>query len=387
MVTPPNDASELTGRMNAPVRILYVSHTPDFRGSAMSLSQLMTGLDRDEFIPVAAFSKDGPLVRELRSRNISTHVLKKRGFLGTGLIREALNLIGMERINLVHLNSAVPFSKYVGIAARLKRLPVIWHVREDPNGKRVRRLKKWIDLLSNRIIVVSTQLEAAFGRKMGKLVRVYNGVDTDRFSVGVDGAPFRKKFGLPREAFVFGIVGTIEENKGTILFLKAAEVICASESAGSVFFAVIGDGQPEDVDRVHGFLYKRPALAERTVLTGRLGNMPEVMAGIDVLVMASLGENFPRVLIEAMASGKPVVATDVGEVFHIVDDGVTGLVVPKNDAGALASAMTRCLEMRDSLREMGSKAREKVVREFDLRRHVESVQNEYRELFTLHGSI
>ena len=362
-----------------PLRILYVSHTADLKGSAMSLSQLMIGLEKGLFVPVAAFSKDGPLVHEMESRGIKTYVLKKRGLLGTGLIKEVLNLIDKERINLVHLNSAVPFSKYVGVGARLKRLPVLWHIREDPNGKRVRKLKKWISFLSDKILVVSTQLERVF-KKTGKVVKIYNGVDTERFTPEVAGTPFREKFGLPGDAFVFGIVGTIEERKGTILFLRAAEVV--RESEGKIFFAIIGDGLPEDVERVRSFLGEHPALEQRTVLTGRLHNMPEVMSGIDALVLASLSgnENFPRVLIEAMASGKPVIATDVGEVFRIVDNGVTGLVVPEKDVGALAAAMTELLAMRNSLREMGRKAREKATREFTLPRHVESVQNEYTKL-------
>lgn len=364
-----------------PMRILCVSHTADLKGSAMSLTQLMIGLHKSRFMPVALFHKNGPLVREMQSHGIATYVIQKKGFLRVSLIREALDLIKKEGIDLVHLNSAVPFCKYVGIAAWLKGLKVVWHLREDPDGKRVQNLKKWIRLLADRIFVVSTQLERVFSQS-DKVVKVYNGVDTTKFTTNVSGAPFRKRFGLSGEAFIFAIVGSIEENKGTTVFLEAAETIC--QSAGNVFFIVVGHGLPDDVERIHRFLRERPSLQQRTILTGRQENMPEVMAAVDVLVMASLGgnENFPRVLIEAMASGKATIATDVGEVFRIVDDDITGFIVPRNDVAALARAMRTSLEMQDALKEMGRKAREKAVSEFTLEKHVECVQNEYGRLLS-----
>jgi glycosyltransferase involved in cell wall biosynthesis len=335
----------------------------------------MTGLDRKKYIPVAAFSKDGPLAERLPSENIPSFVLKKRGFLGIGLLWEAVALLKDEKVDLVHLNSAVPFCKYIGIAAKIKNIPVIWHIREDPEGKRVKTLKIWISLLSDRIFVVSSDLELYF-KDTGKAMKIYNGVDIEKFRPGMDGSAFRARYGIPPDAFVFGMVGSIEKRKGNIPFLEAARAI--SSISEKSWFVIVGSGLGPDVNEVESFI-KENGLDGRVVLTGRLSDIPEAMAGIDVLVMPSLWEGFPRALIEAMASGKPSIASAVGEVRQIIEDGKTGFIIPKGDITALTNAMKRCIGMGDELAAAGDAAR-KMVAGFTIAKHLEAVQNEYKKI-------
>lgn len=358
-------------------RILYVSHTPALKGSAVSLTQLALGLEPDAYRPTVVFSKPGTLVERLRESGVATCVLSRKGLLGRHLIRDSLRVIDEESIQLVHLNSAVPFCKYVGIAAKLRRLPVVWHIREDPEGERVRRLKKWIRRLSDRILVVSSELEMAF-RGEGRVVKIFNGVNIDAFKPGNDGSPFRERFGIPGSAFVYGIVGTIEERKGTLEFLKAAERLL--EQGLEAWFLVVGDGLPEAERQARDFVKGRRRLEERVVLTGRLAEIPEVMAALDVLVIPSLWEGFPRSLIEAMASGKPAIATDVGEVPWMLEDGRNGFLIPRADREALVRAMRGALEKRDELAELGLQARVKAEREYSMERHVAAVCRVYEEL-------
>jgi len=364
------------------MNILCVSHTPDLKGSAISLSELMKGMDRSLFVPIAAFSKDGPLIPTLKESGIGTHVVKRRGVLRIGTIREALEVIDRDRIDLVHLNSAVSFSKYFGIAARWRGLPVVWHVREDPDGKRVRSLKKWICFLSTRIIVLTTQQERIF-QAGGKVIKVYNGVDTGRFQPNANGAGFRERFDLPEDAFVFGIVGSIEENKGTLNFLKASQLL--RETDGEVRFVVVGSGLSEDIRLVREFVNSDSSLASRTVFTGKLAEMPEVMCGLDVLVVASRWESFPRVILESMACGKPAIAPAVGEIPMIIEAGKTGFLIPDNSVPALREAMLRCLRERNGLPEMGKAALEKARREFTIEAHVRKVEEIYRQVLNLGG--
>jgi L-malate glycosyltransferase len=362
--------------MNGSRNVLYVSHTPALKGSAVSLVQLMLGLDPTRFRPTVVFSKEGFLVDDLKSRGIATEVLSERGWLGWRLVRRAGALMTQAGVDLVHLNSAVPFCKYVGIAARMHGLPVVWHIREDPQGKRVRSLKKWIRWLADRVFVVSTELEQAFASF--PVVKIYNGVNVDQFHPGITGTELRDRFGIPRDGFLFAMVGTIEERKGTLQFLSAADALL--NAGRDAWFAVVGDGMAQDEQQVRDHLAERPRLSSRVVLPGRLDNIPQVMAGIDVLVMPSLWEGFPRSLIEAMASGKAAVASDTGEVPYIIQQGLSGTVVPRGDLLALIEAMAGCMSRREHLSEMGKRARERVLSEFTIQKHVECVQKQYAEL-------
>jgi glycosyltransferase involved in cell wall biosynthesis len=359
------------------MNVLCASHTPALKGSAISLCELMKRMDRTRFLPVAVFSKTGPLVADLEKSGIKTHIASRKGFLRLGTIREALEIIDRERIDIVHVNSAVPFSKYLGIAARWRRLPVVWHIREDPHGKRVRRLKKWVRLLSTKIVVITTQQEEAF-RSTGKATKIRNGVDTVRFSPHVDGRKFREFFEIPGDVFVFGIIGSIEENKGTMNFMEAARLL--ANSFAEAFFAVVGGGLPEDVQRLRDLVEKDPLLRARTRITGPLTAMPEVLGGLDVLVVASHWESFPRVLIESMACGKPAVAPAVGEIPRIMDSEKTGFLIPDNSVSALHQAMERCLLERGALGQMGRAAMEKARAEFSIERHVREMQAIYEEV-------
>lgn len=363
------------------IKILYVSHTPEHKGSALSLYHLLRNLDSSRYQPVAAFSKPGPLVRQLQEESIPAWVLRRRGLLGLGLIHEAYELIKRESIGLVHLNCAVPFCRYVGIAARLAGVPVVWHIREDPNGKRVRRLKVWIKMLAHRIVVVSLELAQSFSGSP-KVVHIPNGVDLNAFTPDISGAEIRSRFGIPPQAFVFGVVGSIEPRKGQLFVMEAMNSLLPAHP--EIWLLVAGSGLPEAEKDLALYLDEHPALKGVTTLAGRLSEMPEVMASLNVLILHSTWEGFPRVIIEAMAAGRPAISTPVGDVPEIMHDGVEGWLIPMNDMGALTAAMERCLADKDRLKRMGQSAAQTAQR-YSIESHVKLVQEQYETLLSTAG--
>jgi glycosyltransferase involved in cell wall biosynthesis len=129
------------------------------------------------------------------------------------------------------------------------------------------------------------------------------------------------------------------------------------------------------------------ALRDELGLTERVAfgefrlDVPTVMSALDVLVLASISpEPFGRVLIEAMAAGKPVVATDAGAAREVVVDGVQGLLVPPKDAQALAQAVIHILTHPDLARSMGQEGRTRVEQRFGTRQYVDGVQAMYDEV-------
>jgi len=347
----------------------------------MSLCALIDGLDRDRFAPSVVFSKDGPLLERLEQSGVPSRVLARRGFLGTGLIREAYGYIKRERIDLVHLNCAVPFSKYVGIAARLAGLPVIWHIREDTGSRKFMRLRRWVRYLPDLVVAVSSEQLSQLSMP-GKSVMIPNGVDLGRFNPERDGTVFRDTYGIPPDAKVFGMVGTIEERKRPLDFLKAAGGILAGHPEAR--FVLVGNGLPEEVARVKGYLDSNPELGGRTVLTGRIEDVPGALAGIDYVVMASTWEGFPRAIIEAMAAGRPCIASSVGEVPYIIKDGVEGFIFTPGDTGTLQKRMESLIEDEGLARGMGIAAREKAM-EYDIGRHAATVMEEYDKVLGAAG--
>jgi glycosyltransferase involved in cell wall biosynthesis len=123
------------------------------------------------------------------------------------------------------------------------------------------------------------------------------------------------------------------------------------------------------------------ALADRVEFSGFRMDIPVVMSALDILVLASTSpEPFGRVLIEAMAAGKPVIATDAGAAREIIEDGVHGLLVPPGDAEAMARAMIYLLTHRDTAILMGQRGQDRVRERFSAQQYVDGVQSVYREL-------
>lgn len=359
-------------------KVLYVSHTPDLRGSAVSLYELVTHLDRSRFSPVVVFSKHGQLEAQLKAKGIRAEVLLRRGPFKWQLVLDSLRLIREEHIDLVHLNSAVPFCRTIGIAARFAGVPVIWHLREGPSDKRLRRLKKWITLLSQRIVVLTSEQEEFFAPNF-KVVKIYNGVDLDRFNPELNGQLFRSQYGIPSDAFVFGMVGSIEPNKGQMRFLRAAASDVMRHDPRVHLLLVGAPTVDDELRTVMDFLREHPELAARTHLVGKQQDIPAVMAALDVLVVASERECFPRSIIEAMACGRPVVATGVGEIPRMIDDGISGYLVVKGDVEALARRLTDCAEQKENTKKMGLAARKK-AEQFSMQTHIDAIQREYDAL-------
>ncbi|GAI28534.1 unnamed protein product, partial [marine sediment metagenome] len=121
---------------------------------------------------------------------------------------------------------------------------------------------------------------------------------------------------------------------------------------------------------------------DKVIFTGFVNDVKELYASLDLLVLPSQAESFGRVLIEAMAMEKPVVATRAGGAVEVVEDGVTGLLVPSNDTNGLARAIIKMLENEEDRRRKGKAGRERVKNMFSIEKNVKETQKVYMELLS-----
>ena len=296
-------------------------------------------------------------------------------------VRRVRQLVREHRIDVVHANG--PQTNVVaGIAGRLTGVPAVWHARNLIYG-RMLDVDRLLAALPARIICNSEAIRRRFFGSRGwkKSVTILNGVDTTEFHPGVLRDGFRRELGIPPDEPVVGIVGRIGLGKGHDDFIDAAIRLLAD--GARAHFLVVGDPlfaedawRPEMLQR----RVKDAGHDARIRFTGFRRDVPQVMRGLDVLVLASHAEPCGRVLFEAMASATAIVATDSGGTPEIVRHGHEGLLVPPRDSAALAGAIDRLIREPGTRAMLGRAGVDRVRAEFTVERHVARTVQVYEDV-------
>jgi glycosyltransferase involved in cell wall biosynthesis len=365
-------------------RILYLDHTSVLAGGEIALLNLVRHLDRDRFLPVAAILSDGPFIAELTAAGVETHLLAaSRGLLETrkdaiggnslsqiGAIAasaiQIARLIRSRRIDLIHANS-LKANLLGGVAARLTGQPIIWHLRDrieddylSPAATKIVRISG--NIFPTHVIANSHATLATlklFDSTAGSVI--YSGLDLSPFLI-----PTRAINTIrPR----IGIIGRLTEWKGQHIFLQAAAMVRRKFPAAN--FQIVGSalfGETDYEARLHK-LAEELSISAATEFAGFRRDLPELLGQMDVVVHASItGEPFGQVVVQAMAAARPVIATAGGGIPEIVMDGKTGLLVPMNDAPALAEAICRVLNHPDLAMDLGRQGRRRAMEHFTIER-------------------
>lgn len=388
----------------APHRILFVEASVGgvLGGSLTGILQLIDRLDRTRFAPSLLLYQEKEIVPQLEAGGVPVAVLPPqpgwlpdgdRGRGGRAWLRvKEIPTVVLPRAQAVgaHLVRAEPDIVYLAngvtpnldalVAAARAGIPTLVHEKGYRRiGPRERFMSRWID-----VFVGMTELVTAHAKKRGVRARrhltVYDGIDCERFAPG-GGAAVRAELGIAPDAPVVGIVGHIQGWKGQDLVVQA--------------MARLRDRHPELRCLIVGGVHRQGgAYAERmrqriaderletqVILTGARRDVAACLDAMDVAIHASTNpEPFGRVLIEAMALSRPLVAPREGGPLEIVVDGETGILVPPRDPEALAGAIDRLVREPELRRRMGAAGRARVEAVFDIRHHVRAMEAIFDEM-------
>lgn len=370
--------------------VLYLHHVAQLSGAERSLLLLLRHLGRARVEPLFAGPTRGAFPAALAADGVPTLPvefvpLRRVGGVLSAAARLA-RVVREHRVNLLHANGPqtnVP----AALAGRLTGRPVIWHARNlvTPEMWDVDRA---LAPLATRIICNADAIRRRFAGSRGwdRSVTVLNAVDTREFHPGVARAPLRLELGVRDDAPLIGIVGRIGLGKGHEYFVDAA--LRLLERGVDAHFVVVGDPLFEaDAWRADALrrTVKDAAREDRIRFLGYRHDMPAVMRGLDVLVLASDAEPCARVLVEAMASATAIVATNGGGTPEIVRHGVEGLLVPPRDAAALARAVATLAGDATLRARFGAAGVARVAAEFTIERSAARTLAVYDEALARRG--
>ncbi len=381
-------------------RILYVNHTAEVSGAEKVLTNILRGLDRARYEPYVLCPVQGDLVEEIKTIGVEWLPLRPiharfawrpdRLLRSIGSILKAVIIMRKQiRVvdpDLIHANSV-----RAGIAASLAAMgwgkPVIWHVHDTLPRHPVSSAIRMFVWMARGIRVIAVS-DATARRMRGRLplgtkVRtIRNGTDLARFPCKQPGnSAFRASIGLSEKEFLVCAVGQICARKGLLELIEAFRQILPE--APHMHLAIVGKVVFQHEEQYLDALYaavKQSRLEGRVHFTGELCNVSPALRAADLLVLNSRDEPFGLVLIEAMASGTPVLATRVGGIPEIVTDPENGWLVESGDTAALSSRLLELSRNRSLLVQVAQTALRATCPKFSCQRFQNELLRFYAEV-------
>jgi lipopolysaccharide/colanic/teichoic acid biosynthesis glycosyltransferase len=303
-------------------------------------------------------------------------------------------LMRRERFDIVHVHT--PVAAALGrVAAWMARVPIVIYTAHgfyfhDDMRRWLKQPIIWVEKLLGKITDLTftqSQEDAITAAREGiseegRVVRIGNGVDIERFIMPPANDGVRMELGLSQQDKIVGFVGRLVREKGLLELIEAVKEV--AKVLPDTRLVLVGETLDGDRDQKAKQALRQAieqdGLQDRVVFTGFVEDIPRVMAAIDLFVLPSYREGMPRTIIEAMACGKPVVATNIRGCREEVVHGVTGMLVPVKDAASLAEAMKSVLSNPDLAQEMGRAGQQRAVEMFDERTVLDRQMEAYRHL-------
>lgn len=370
-------------RFPTPVLFTHWGHEA-IRGSERVLLDLLARLDRDRFAPIL-WCNAQTMADAARSLDVETRVSRMPILLGweapmldvagfRALVRQGESLIREYEVRIVHANSAAP-NQWMVPATRRARIPLVAHLHAIYGFReRTTLLLHQVPFIvgCSNAVVRPLRLD---GIPESRLRVIHNGVDPERVRAG-EARGLRRSLGVPPEALLIVSVGALIHLKGFDMVIRALATV--RTRGVDAHLAIVGDGpERETLQQLAAEL----GLKNRVHFLGHQNNVGAILRDVaDVVAVGSTMESFSLVAVEAGAVGRPVIATRVGGITEVVEDRVTGLLVPSGDHTAFADALT-LLAKNPSLRQaLGDRAASRVLSRFTSDRTASSFVGLYAEL-------
>lgn len=379
------------------MKVVSVLHFPEYGGPHNQMLRLAGPLLEREIESLAVLP-EGPGAARLQEGGVETEIIELGRFRAVRDLRvqarmvarfpvdmwQLIRLFRREKPDVVQLSGLM--NPHAAIAARLLGIPVVWQLLDTRPPMPIRRvMMRPIRRLSDVLMPIGYQVAKAHpGAESFKerMVVFYPPVDTALFRPRrTEDRPLRIELGIAEDAPLVGVIGNINPQKGHEFFIDAAAKVRLIHT--DVKFVIAGHiytNHRSYYDSLRERARRAGLEPERDIFfLGSRSDVPNILASFDVLALASVpnSEGTPTVIVEAMAAGVPVVATNVGSVSEVVADSMTGYLVPSMDVPAMVEALDRLLIDRRLARSLGESARARVLREFSLDTCIEAHVHAY----------
>jgi glycosyltransferase involved in cell wall biosynthesis len=362
-----------------PLTVFHLNTERTWRGGEGQTLALAAGLARRGHRSVVVAQSGGELARRSAAADLPTHEVAMRGEWDLLAVRRIARLLRAERPDVVHMHTShahtlgVLASRFTGVGVRVVSRRVDFSIHRHRFSLSGIKYRHGVD----RYVAISSAVRERLvldGIDPARIAQVHSGIDPDRLRGG-DAARARADLGIPSGAPLFGTIAHFGWHKSLETLIAAAESVV--ERVPAAWIAIIGDGDLRPaLEAERG----RSRVASRILLPGFRANVADFLAAFDVFVMPSVMEGLCTSILDAFAVGVPVVAARAGGIPELVDDHVTGRLVPPRDPPALANALVETLRDDAARRRFAAAGRERLLARFTHDAMVDGTIAVYREL-------
>lgn len=376
--------------MKKPKNVLFLQSSSECYGSGKIILQVLRLYRKEGLNPIVILTNEGPLKAILEQEGFSVYVqnlgiLRRKYVNPTGLLnRLSKNLKAYRLLTELHqrYQFELVYSNTLAVIvgaywAKRRQIPHIWHIHEILPGPRplVKMLSGLLDQSTPSPIAVSQAVANHWQPllKKSKIQVIHNGIPYGAF---LENYPFAKSdLGIPEDSFLIGMIGRINPGKGQLFFLEIADLL--SKKYLNTHFVLVGDPFPgyEPILEEIRNVIREKNLEERVSYLGFRDDIPRIMEALDVFVLPSiLPDSFPTVILEAMAAGKPVVATRSGGASEMVLEGETGFLVPIGNVEKGVKTLENLIQNVEFSQKLGEAGRKRVLSEYSLEAFEEKIK-------------
>lgn len=373
------------------INILHIYQNSKIGGIQQQILSIVRMYDREKFNPmVCCFGPKMELGKEIEKAGIDFVALNRQRYnkFSVGIILDLYRLMKERNIHVLRTHK-YRANLYGRIAGKLAGVPVIiaseHNIYRDEKEKRlIRRVtNKLLSMVTDKMVTVSDAIKNDILRydrvSPSKIMALHNGVDTERFKPGVNFRDMRNQFALSKDDVVIGFVGRLVNSKGLNYLIEAVALL---KNSSNVKLLIVGDGSlMEELKQ----MAKDKGLEESVIFTGLRRDITDILSSIDIFVLSSIKEGFPNSLLEAMAMGKPIVATAVGGIPEVIDHGTNGLLVKPADVEGLQSALKLLIDDRLMAKNIGLAARDFIVKNYSITATVRKWETLYCQILQSKG--
>jgi glycosyltransferase involved in cell wall biosynthesis len=372
--------------------ILYVFDNMEFGGGERGFVQIINRLCRKKYNIMVACLSRGVLIEKIKGSGVQINSVDMQNRFNPMVILQLVSLMKRENVDIVH-SQGTRADFFARVAAKLAGVLIVVSTVQMPvEGFDVSLVRKLIYTLLNRFsehfvdrfIVVS---DALVNTMVGyhkvepqRVVKIYNGIEKDEYGISDEEivcgrSRFRKEFGLGEDVLIVGAIGRLVWQKGFEYLIGAIPEV--SKKYPEAKFLLVGEGLLEDALKAKS---KKLKIKDKIIFAGFRDDIKDILASIDIFVMPSLLEGLPMILLESMAMGKSIIATDIDGINEVLEDRNSGLLVPPKDSKALANSILDLIVHKSKACKMGEEARTVMNERFSVNTMVEKVEAVYQEL-------